>query len=98
MFFENLINQSPREHNYFRFSEKDMQLISAGVKTLHAVNHTQSGLYWNETAKVRQIEACRGFGFTDVQGHLQGSLDKKLDGKLFYCTGDQNQTLNFLSE
>ena len=51
MFFENLINQSPREHNYFRFSEKDMQLISAGVKTLHAVNYTQSGTVLERNSK-----------------------------------------------
>ena len=89
MFFEHLTNQSPRKHEYFHFSEEEMLLISAGVKTLHAAIYTQPGLYWNETAKIRQIEPCRGTGFIDAQGHLQGSLDEKLDGKLFYCTSDQ---------
>ena len=89
MFFENLTKQSPRKHDYFHFSEEEMQLISAGVKTLHAAIYTQPGLYWNETAKVWQTEPCRGIGFIDNQGHLHGILDEKLDGKLFYCTSDQ---------
>ena len=89
MFFENLTSQRPRKHNYFCFSEEEMQLISGGVKTLHAVNYTHAGLQWNDTEKVWQIEPCRGAGFIDAQGHLQGTLKEKLDGKLFYCTCDQ---------